>query len=140
MMKKLLPSLLLISSTTLSADTVRDATGQVVDCTSPMTTLEVNACMADELKTVDIELNRVYKQARAHVKKHDDEWNTVIDKRPPSIQLRDAQRLWIKQRDADCALVYALYHQGTIRTSMYIGCKTAQTEKRTKFLKSLLPR
>lgn len=137
---KPLPLLLLLCSTCSYADTAIDATGRRVDCAEPLTTLEVNACLGKEADKADAELNRIYKLVKIYVKAHDDEWNTVIDKRPPSIQLRDAQRLWIKQRDADCSLVYSLYHQGTIRNTKAIVCSMEQTKKRTAFLQSLLPR
>lgn len=121
-----------------SAD-VSGPDGVNIDCDSAYTTIDVNACLAREYREADKVLNQQYNKAMAYMRSHDAEWDTRHDPRLLSVQLRDAQRSWIKQRDMDCDVKYNLYIQGTIRTAMGLGCKIEMTKQRTQFLRGFGP-
>ena len=57
-------------------------------------TVEIVACVQDHTKVWDTRLNSAYKELRAR----------LPDRR--KVILRDAQRLWIKYRDANCEYYY----------------------------------
>lgn len=84
--------LLLLGSTLAQAESA--AFGSCMK--AAQTTASMSACGQAELKREDARLNQAYKQAMASLE--------------PAQQgkLRDAQRLWLKYRDANCALYYTL--------------------------------
>jgi uncharacterized protein YecT (DUF1311 family) len=91
------------------------------------TQLDMNACAADELGLADSVLNAVYGQVVAEL---------------DSAQLpflREAQRAWIRLRDADCALETAEFQGGSIRPMIEMMCLAQATRGRTAFLRRLLP-
>lgn len=91
------------------------------------TQLDMNACAADELGLADSVLNAVYAQVVAQI---------------DSVQLphlREAQRAWIRLRDADCELEAAEFEGGSIRPMIELMCLAGETRRRTAFLRRLLP-
>lgn len=88
------------------------------------TQMDMNACAADALGRADSVLNAVYARVVAQV---------------DSAQLlREAQRAWIRVRDADCALDAAAYAGGSIRPMMEMMCLADETRRRTAFLRRLV--
>ena len=101
-------------------------------CKTQDNTIEINECGKIELAKKDKELNAAYQaliKRLAPSDKSDDTNYTEIKK-----QLVEAQRNWIKYRDADCSAKYTLYEQGTIRGIVHLSCLKAKTEQRTKEL------
>lgn len=89
------------------------------------TQLDMNACAADELGLADSVLNAVYARVVAQV---------------DSVQLpllREAQRAWIRLRDADCALEAAEFGGGSIRPMIEMLCLAQETRRRTQYLRRL---
>lgn len=86
------------------------------------TQLEMNKCVSGKLKEADDELNRVYKQVQA----------AYSDDPVFLPKLKDSQRIWIKFRDAELAMMYP----APIGNPNYYGsigpmCKAMYLEKIT---------
>ena len=80
-------------------------------------TMNMLDCMGSEIEQQDARLNQNYK--------------TAMQALTPAqqTQLRDAQRLWIKFRDADCAILGSLTG-GTIDSVNSASCFLDMTKKR----------
>lgn len=91
------------------------------------TQLDMNACAADDLGRADSVLNAVYGQVVAEMD------STQLP------FLREAQRAWIRLRDADCALEAAEFEGGSIRPMIEMMCLARETRRRTAHLRRLLP-
>lgn len=109
---------------------------QVDPCVTAVTTPEVNQCLGNRLEVRDKALNAAY---RALLKRHDSSDPAGLpdgyDYQAIKRQLVDAQRAWISFTENDCSGRFDLYAGGTIRQSVYIGCKIAHTERCTNDLR-----
>ncbi len=91
------------------------------------TTIGISECIQAETRAWDVLLNREYKATRqAHAGDQ-----VVLD------QLLAAQRAWIAFRDAECALAYALWRDGSIRVIVAANCMMVQTARRTIELRDM---
>lgn len=106
-------------------------TAWAVDCKNAVTTPDMNECAAIDQKKADARLNQVYQRV---LKSLEPDAGGAETKK----KLVEAQRAWIKFRDADCAAVYQQHIDGTIRNMMHHGCMQARTEQRIKELKQFL--
>ncbi|MEG1042572.1 MAG: lysozyme inhibitor LprI family protein [Pseudomonas sp.] len=88
------------------------------------TTLAMNDCNGAEIKRQDTRLNAAYKSAMAGLEAEQQG------------KLRDAQRQWIKYRDANCKLYYSLTG-GTIDQLNGAGCVLEMTKARADELLKL---
>ena len=98
-----------------------------LDCSKAMTTPDMNECAAIDQKKADARLNQVYQRV---LKSLEPDAGGAETKK----KLVEAQRAWVKFRDADCAAVYQQHIDGTIRNVMHHGCMRARTEQRIKEL------
>lgn len=126
-MRKLLIFLLLSTTPALSQT-------PKIDCTAPMTTVEINYCSEKAFAAVDVRLNAVWKKVMARID------TTASDMAPVEkwkAAMRDAQRAWITFRDKDCqqALPFE-WSGGTGTTAAVLGCMIEKTEARIKELES----
>lgn len=103
-----------------------------VACNPDGSQSELNACAADTLKQADAELNRVYGQVRASL-----QGNALALER-----LRDAQRLWVRLRDADVSARYPVpddedyrLHFGSMYPLLVLGAREEATRARTAWLR-----
>lgn len=80
-------------------------------------TSSLNDCNSEELVRQDVRLNKFYKTAIT---------NFSVEKQN---QLRDAQRIWIKYRDSNCAMYYSLTG-GTMDMLNGAGCELSATKQR----------
>ncbi|PKQ42164.1 hypothetical protein CXP40_07285 [Pseudomonas sp. YY-1] len=87
-------------------------------------TVNMLNCMGSETEQQDARLNQNYKAAMQALTP------------AQQAQLRDAQRLWIKFRDADCALLGSLTG-GTIDSVNSASCFLDMTKKRADDLARL---
>ena len=114
--------LLAIAVTTLSAGENAADDGYSTTYTACMdesggVTVNMLDCMGSETEQQDARLNQNYKAAMQALTQ------------AQQTQLRDAQRLWIKFRDADCALLGSLTG-GTIDSVNSASCFLDMTKKR----------
>jgi uncharacterized protein YecT (DUF1311 family) len=89
-------------------------------------TLPMVKCISAETQHQDNRLNRIYKELMA----------TLSPQRKQ--ELRDAQRLWIKYRDANCAF-YFDPDGGTMVRIEAAQCRLTATGQRATELQSFLP-
>jgi len=118
--------LLAIAVTALSAGTQAADDGYSKTYTACMdesggVTVNMLNCMGSETEQQDARLNQNYKAAMQALTP------------AQQTQLRDAQRLWIKFRDADCALLGSLTG-GTIDSVNSASCFLDMTKKRAEDL------
>lgn len=106
-------------------------------CDNANNTVQMNACMADEAKAADFKLNQTYQRVLATLNGADDDQQKSYPASTKSA-LIEAERAWIKYRDADCRAVYNHWKGGTIRTSMELGCRQERAEQRTRQLEAFL--
>jgi uncharacterized protein YecT (DUF1311 family) len=102
-------------------------------CDKAVNTLEINDCASIEKEKVESQLNATYKSVIQKLEHPEPE--VADDYLATKKALVEAQRAWVKFREADCDATYTWHRGGTIRTLMYIGCMQAHAEQRIKELK-----
>lgn len=95
-------------------------------CDDARTQTEMNLCAGIAFQAADSVLNQVYPRVVAG----------VDSARVPL--LREAQRQWIRLRDADCALEAAAFQGGSMQPMVYGLCRAERTRERVAHLRSLL--
>ena len=123
-MKKIALVIFLLSSNALA-----------LDCNKAISTPEINACAKQEQEKVEAELNAVYKEVMKSLSEPDTEYEKPSEVKAALIE---AQRAWIKFREADCNAVYIQNQGGTIRTVMYISCMQQRAKQRIKELRNFI--
>lgn len=101
-------------------------------CERAVTTIEINACVKAKLDAADQKLNATYKQVIDLLNQPDGLGRSQVGIKN---QLIKAQRLWVNFRDKNCDVVWALNADGTVRTSLYLGCKVDLTLQREEQLR-----
>ena len=96
------------------------------ECDDARTQSDMNLCATDRYQAADAEMNRAYAQLRA-----------AIDAEERSALL-DAQRAWLRFRDAHCAFEAAGFRGGSMQPMIEANCLAAVTRDRTKQLKDAL--
>jgi len=105
-------------------------------CEDAMTTAEMRVCTAEALARADSRLNTAYRDARVAAREAD-RLHSEVPGNGAEYHLREAQRAWIKLRDADCALAGFPFRGGTMEPVLVTSCLADLTEKRTEDLKDL---
>jgi len=97
-----------------------------LDCANPQNTYEIGQCASQDGEAAEAALNQVYGQLMAVL--------------APEAQkpLRDAQRLWLRLRDADCALEGTGAAGGTLHSVIVRQCDTAMARQRAETLRRWL--
>jgi uncharacterized protein YecT (DUF1311 family) len=95
-------------------------------CRSPQTQSAMNQCAGLDYRRADVELNRVYRQLVAALRR---------DRRE---QLTTAQLAWISFRDEHCDFVSSRYAGGSIQPLIQNDCLAEVTRTRIEQLKVLL--
>ncbi len=88
---------------------------------------EMNACAADAYAAADAELNAAYRRITAR-----------LANAPGRRSLVEAQRAWIRFRDAECDLATSHNEGGSIRPMMVSFCMERLTRQRTEELKGYM--
>lgn len=89
-------------------------------------TMEQGEDLSVDYKKADKELNVAYQNLMKLISPQE------------KIKLVEAQKLWIKFRDAECSFQGMEYKGGSFESMTVIMCKTKLTEQRTKDLKELV--
>lgn len=104
---------------------------QVHHCDEPMAQMDMNACALLDFETADAELNALWHETIADSRQADEEVNRDHDQRPTSqAVLREAQRAWIRFRDAHCTWEGYEARGGSMEPMLYNGCRAALTRER----------
>ncbi len=88
---------------------------------------EMNQQAFKEYKKADAEMTRVYNKVQK-----------ILTSSTEKKLLLDAQRAWIKYKEAHCKSVAEAYNGGSMRPMIYAGCLQELTEERTKSLNEYL--
>ena len=100
-------------------------------CDEPMAQMDMNACAALDFEAADGELNRLWREVITAARESDRDIDRSYDKRPTSeAVLRDAQRAWIKYRDAHCTYDGYEARGGSMEPMLYNGCRARLTRER----------
>lgn len=102
-----------------------------LDCAQAVTTPDLNACAARAQQQADTRLNVAYQRVLRALDRED---APAEERAVMKAALRDAQRLWVRFREADCKALYTRDAGGTVRTLTYHGCMQARAEQRTREL------
>ena len=92
-------------------------------CQRPSTGAGATACFADALKKSDSQLNQVYRRVQR-----------VVDG-DELVKLKEAQRLWMRYRDANCEAEHEFYSEGSAASIVKLACLEAVIRHRTEELK-----
>jgi len=102
------------------------------------TTRGTSMCLQAEFQVWDERLNIEYRATMARLRSIDDfDRTTSPEFAVRAERLRDAQRAWIVFRDADCAVEYALWSNGSLRLIAGPSCLAQRTFERLKTLINL---
>lgn len=93
-------------------------------CANADSQAAINECMSNVYKKADISLNIVYKQASSRLKNNTEQHSKLVE----------AQRAWLKFRDAECAFSTGSAGTGSASSMISMTCLTSLTEQRTKQL------
>ncbi|WP_300015306.1 lysozyme inhibitor LprI family protein [uncultured Roseobacter sp.] len=106
---------------------------QDLDCTDPVTQVEMTGCASLAADAADQELNDVWKLAVKAAQDRD----TLDPGYEPSGEsiLRRAQRSWISFRDQACSAEATLARGGTIASQLFLICLERLTRHRTNDLR-----
>ena len=95
-------------------------------CDNAQTQMEMSDCAAKEFREADQKLNKLYGELASKLE-------------PERLaKLKEAERAWIKFRDADCDFQSYLNKGGTIYPMVYNGCLTDNINNRIKQLEQML--
>ena len=93
-------------------------------CAGIVTTSDLVACLYKAGAASEAEMNSLYKKIESRLE-------------PVEIkQLKNAQDLWLKYREAHCSAERSLYGNGTGGPPTYLACIEAVTRERTKDLRA----
>ncbi|MBE9607918.1 lysozyme inhibitor LprI family protein [Chitinilyticum piscinae] len=110
---------------------------QALDCRQASSTPDIEQCARMTQEKTEQQLNTVYrrvlKQVEAVSANPETEEQGALKK-----NFIEAQRLWVKFREADCRNVYSYWSGGTIRGTMYLGCMQSRAEQRIKELQQFV--
>ena len=108
---------------------------QEVDCANAQVQIEMTFCAEKDFNTADEDLNAAYQAAVATLKEIDAAQEE--GQRNAVSYLKDAQRAWIKFRDANCAAEGYLMHGGSAEPMVVYGCMARVTWARSNDLWTL---
>lgn len=84
-------------------------------------TVELNACLHEQVGKAEKELERYLDATRTH----------YADAPDAVVSLEAAQGAWVRFRDSDCLAVYDLWGDGSIRGAQLATCLLNHTQRRT---------
>ncbi|CUH77742.1 hypothetical protein TRM7557_01542 [Tritonibacter multivorans] len=106
---------------------------QDLDCSNPLTQVEMTGCAAQAFEAADADLNLAYRMARDMARSLDQ--GLPADQIPAEIILRDAQRAWIPYRDQACEAESLLARGGSLQNQLFYMCLERLTRARTEDLR-----
>ncbi|SDU40914.1 lysozyme inhibitor LprI family protein [Stappia sp. ES.058] len=110
---------------------------QDVDCSDPVTQMEMTYCAEQDWQAADRELNAAYGRAMAAMKRMDADLADSPTLAGAADALRNAQRAWIPYRDAACAAYGFQARGGTMEPMLIYQCRADLTGQRTRELDDL---
>ena len=111
------------------------------NCDDPQVQQEMNWCAGRDFAVADERLNAQLKITSAVMKQRDVEWAEIgsSDTRPGYFDsLLEAQRGWLRYRDAHCRVDGYIARGGTLEPLLVSTCKARLTRMRTDELRELV--
>ncbi|MFN9499460.1 MAG: lysozyme inhibitor LprI family protein [Erythrobacteraceae bacterium] len=111
------------------------------NCANPQVQAEMNWCAGQDYAAADADLNAQWKITAAAMKQRDVEWAELksADTRPGYFKsLLEAQRGWLRYRDAHCQVDGYSARGGSLEPLLVATCKARLTRTRTEELKALV--
>ena len=111
------------------------------NCEDPQVQQEMNWCAARDFEMADERLNAQWEETAAVMKARDADWATLgsADDRPGFFDsLLEAQRGWLRYRDAHCRVDGYTARGGTLEPMLVATCKARLTRMRTEELRELV--
>ncbi|WP_299405831.1 lysozyme inhibitor LprI family protein [uncultured Roseobacter sp.] len=105
---------------------------QDLDCTNPVTQVEMTGCASRAAEAADKQLNETWQRAIAAARERD-EADPGYEPSSEEI-LRDAQRSWITFRDQACSAEATIARGGTMASQLFLMCLERLTQRRTEDL------
>ena len=107
-----------------------------LDCSNPQNQTTMNRCAFLDFEEADLELNAIWPAAR----KANATFAQYLpeERKADANALLEAQRAWIKFRDAHCASIAMPNAGGTIYPLIYNSCRAGVTRQRTEQLRQLV--
>lgn len=109
------------------------AAAQQLDCTNPITQVEMTGCASRAAEAADQQLNATWRRAIAAVRATDAA-GPAYDPSSEDI-LRDAQRAWISFRDQACSAEATIARGGSMASQLFLICLERLTLRRTEDLR-----
>ena len=114
-------------SPTIVSDTGTDTLPAAnLDCSNPVTTLEINGCAKQSYEAADRVLNEVYQQVIQGLAASE------------AAALLTVQQEWLQFRDAHCNQFSQVFVGGSAYPTFLLGCLTRTTEDRIGYLRQAL--
>ncbi|WP_420408490.1 lysozyme inhibitor LprI family protein [Hoeflea sp.] len=111
------------------------------DCDNPMDQFSMTYCAGKDYEAADATLNELWPEVMALARENDEYVADLARDRgvPTTVEaLRDAQRAWIKFRDAQCSYEGYEVFGGTMQPMVGSLCLARLTEERNTFFRSVL--
>ncbi len=111
------------------------------NCDDPQVQQEMNWCAGRDFEVADERLNAQWEATSKVMKQRDAEWAEIgsADTRPGFFRsLLEAQRGWLRYRDAHCRLDGYTARGGSLEPLLFSTCKARLTRMRTEELKELV--
>lgn len=111
------------------------------DCIDPQTQMEMTYCASDDYQKADADLNALWPDIVAAARQNDEYVVDMARERgvPTTLQaLRNAQRAWIKFRDAQCEYEAYEVFGGTMQPMVGSLCLARLTRERIEVLSRAL--
>jgi uncharacterized protein YecT (DUF1311 family) len=105
------------------------------NCDNPITQTDMNICAAQDARQADASLNKQWSTTSAALKAAD---RQSKEKPTEFEKALEAQRSWLKYRDAHCTGIAFYARGGSMESMLYGHCYADLTRDRTKQLKELM--
>lgn len=105
------------------------------DCHQALTTLEINDCVAEDLRLETVRMEAYLDAAIGQVRIEAEESGEDAAAADDVIgEIRASQDLWGSYAERACDAVYTRWQAGTIRVVMALNCQIDLTRERTHYL------
>lgn len=109
------------------------------ECVDPQDQHTINMCALENYEAADGALNLQWAETAAAMKASDAELDREYDKQPGYYEtLLEAQRAWLKYRDAHCLVDSFSFRGGSGQPMIDSFCKANLTKQRTEQLRLLI--
>lgn len=105
-------------------------------CTAASTEAAMYECLNAELKKSDAQLNTAYQNLLSRYEKNSVQSSSTAETQ--HIHLKNAQRAWIKMRDASCDFETYESRTGSGFGTIHTACLLKQTQKRVEYLNGFI--